>query len=533
MIRHPTFKPHWTPFVIPQTGVVLLSSDEQRLLNGGSFADLTLLLDGMTCVDDVIAALCDRHDIASLYFCLMQMENAGYLTDGPPETPPSLIVWTESGARLVTSGPRPTQEPDETRAADSFPPEATGAVSTDEGLATANPGGDPPRTPPSHVDGPRDERFASMLERIKPALHDTLVPASSFDKMLRVANLLPREFSEFWGIECRLDQTIQEADILFSVYPRTAGASLLAGAQPSCLDDLCEASPVWRALRTLARHWQRPDHPERLRITGLWLEHDTAAVRCDADLLRSIRQPNVFVAPSSQATADEIIRLTGILSRFFESARGSLPALRWFMDALPPGARLVWIGWMMTRDPACGLRLCISGVDPAALRPWLSAILPRHVDELMPLIDLLTPLCRSLVFCFNLTARGVDPDLGVECYIRKVFDESAEWMTLLRTLEDAGIPVLEHWQAVDDYVGTLAIPLQQRLHGDRLELNPIRCINHVKCRLSKAKIAQVKVYLAASHREVHLEDIKLASGLSMARDSLLGSNGECRAPTVR
>jgi len=506
MIEHPLFRARWTALVLPQMGVLLLSAGGHRSLKGAPFADLALLLDGVASVDDLISALRDRHDAASLYFCLMQMESAGYLMEGPAESPASVLVWTESGARLARTPAREMLDIEKSHAADGSAQSERGVVLLEEQDTTGTLGGDLPQTPSPARDA-LDERFTSLLEQVRPALSESLVPASSFVRMIDIAQRLPRGLSPHWGFESRLDHRNLGADISLSIWPDTEGASLLAGDEPSCLDDLCKVSPVWQGLRTLARHWQTSDHAKHPPISRVWLELDTAAVGGDAAFLRVIHRPNLFIGTHQRTTSNEVVRLAGILCRFFGVHRDKLAVLRWFVDALPPGAKLRWMGWMLTREADDALRLCIGAVAPETLRPWLSRILPGEVDNLMPWIDAITPLCSGIVLQFSLGSLGVDPDIGVECFMRRGLHEPAEWLPLIGLLENVGIPVLARWQAITNYVGVLSFPLEKRLNGDRLELNAVRNISHIKCELAQGRIEQAKVYLNFAQPRVHLGQI--------------------------
>jgi hypothetical protein len=57
MIESPVFKPHLTPVVIPDEGVLLLSEDGVRALHGKLYERLAPLIDGMRGTDALVAAL--------------------------------------------------------------------------------------------------------------------------------------------------------------------------------------------------------------------------------------------------------------------------------------------------------------------------------------------------------------------------------------------------------------------------------------------------------------------------------------------
>ncbi|NCC36197.1 MAG: hypothetical protein EOM24_29925, partial [Chloroflexia bacterium] len=321
----------------------------------------------------------------------------------------------------------------------------------------------------------------ARLERLKPRLLGTLMSSAGYARMIRVTSILPHEFSQFWGFECRLDESTTNADILFSIAKQSVGAHLLAGSCASSLDPLCHVWPVWRGLRTLARHWLSPGHHECHFIKNLWLEHDIAETEGDAELLRAIHQPNVFFGPEVTAKADDICRVTRMLTRFFAHGCSNVSALGPFLATLPRGSRLFQVGLMLGRDADQGLRLCIHGVLTDELRSWLGAILPGRARASIALLDGLAQHCRSLAFDFNLTEDGVAGTFAVECYQHRTVNDPADWLALINHLNASDDGLVKRWQAVSDYVGVEAAPVTERLRGDRIQLNTIRRINHLKC----------------------------------------------------
>ena len=87
MIEFPRFKPHLTPVVFPDEGVLLLAEDGARALHGRLYERIAPLLDGTHRVDDLIMALADEYDAAYVYYALMRLEKNGHLCQAAPDIP--------------------------------------------------------------------------------------------------------------------------------------------------------------------------------------------------------------------------------------------------------------------------------------------------------------------------------------------------------------------------------------------------------------------------------------------------------------
>ncbi len=87
MIKAPRFKPHLSPVVLPDEGVLLMSEEGARALHGRLYERIAPLLDGAHSVDDLIKALSDQYDAAHVYYALMLLEKNGYLCEATPNIP--------------------------------------------------------------------------------------------------------------------------------------------------------------------------------------------------------------------------------------------------------------------------------------------------------------------------------------------------------------------------------------------------------------------------------------------------------------
>jgi hypothetical protein len=362
------------------------------------------------------------------------------------------------------------------------------------------------------------EHLADVWGDIEPSLPESLFGEECRRQMRRVTERLPTRLSNFWGFECRLGEPEPFSDILFEIRKETPGPALLAGAHPSAIDDLCEAYPLWKKFRALARNWTNPGHVWNRDIHNLWLEMDLAG----ADAERVLRRPNIFFGPEPKTSSERVFELIGELMPVFERPSSQTRALREFFDCLPRGARVFQIGFMLDRADDAGIRLCVDKMapEPEKILPWLAGLWPAmsvaETESLRKVFKAVFPLCRCLNFGFNLTKDGVGDALGVECYEDWLDDDTAQWRPLLDEMTRAGLCLPEKARGVRDYAGITALPMRRRIDRGVIYLNTYRKIHHLKIALSRGTLTQAKAYLAVSRPGLPLSLFGLPNATSDA-----------------
>jgi hypothetical protein len=348
-----------------------------------------------------------------------------------------------------------------------------------------------------------DRCLLEILDQVRPALSTALIGGEGYVRLARIASLLPLKFSNFWGLEIRLGQPEALADILLSVHKGDPGMALLAGSSPSSLDPLCQTWPGWRTLRAFAGSLLNEGHQLHRRIRNLWLEFDLAEAAFGQDLEKAIAQPNLFFGPEMASSPEEMIAVISEVMAMHGSTQPGPGMLRWFLDALPPGAMLVQVGLMLTRVDDSGLRCCVTCRKPETIRPWLSSILPKdHSEPLFLLVKELLPLTHHTAFFLNLTEEGVEAAIGLECYRDWLQDGPEHWSALLDFLTDHGLCLPQKVKGIQDYAGVTESPLSDRLAGSMLYLPTSRKIHHLKCLLAGGRITQAKAYLSVSRPRI-------------------------------
>ncbi len=98
MLQRPTFSSAYRAQVQDDGSVVLLDETGYVVLGGRICTLLTPLLDGNRTADDIVAALDGEAPAAEVYYTLMLMEQAGYITEGAGKAPPEAAAfWARLG----------------------------------------------------------------------------------------------------------------------------------------------------------------------------------------------------------------------------------------------------------------------------------------------------------------------------------------------------------------------------------------------------------------------------------------------------
>ncbi|MCC6808853.1 MAG: hypothetical protein IT381_15610 [Deltaproteobacteria bacterium] len=303
----------------------------------------------------------------------------------------------------------------------------------------------------------------ALIEAVRPAL-GALVTDRSFAKVVGVAEQLPRELSKSYGFEYRFGG--EGVDFLFSVNDAERSHAILS---PSV-----GGAPAWAPVLALFDAWQRA--PLQGAIRNIWLELDTSAAPAAA--------PSVFIRPVAHGIGAGARAAFGHLvesTRSILSARARTNALPRILDALPPGAIVPQVGFMLAREttafrlcaqlpgpeiPAALARLGWSG-SPAALAEVLSELLPHAGTTVLLSLDV---------------DGSVGDRVGVELYGQEGKMEAAAFIALFDRLVARGLC------RDDERAAILA------WHGRSDEVR--RGINHVKIVFEPRGAVAAKAYLA-------------------------------------
>ncbi len=350
-----------------------------------------------------------------------------------------------------------------------------------------------------------DTSILTVLELIRESLPGGLIDAEGYTHLAAIAEQLPEALTTFWGFETRLGEPAARADILFETRKESRGQSLLAGATPSALDDLCRQWQTWQILREFAKRCQDRNHPFSSGIRNLWLEFDAAGTTSTAETTTLIRQPSVFLGPDTHALSkDTLLHLILDASAIFKQSDGWHPGLDALIAVLPDGAEIFQVGFMLARKSP-GLRVCVNKIPVEDIPTWLCQT--GWEGDALALARILEPIAtRSQIVSLNLnvTAKGPVEKVGVDCYMDWLIDDAGQWAPLLDWLEQQRLCLPQKRRGLEEFPGLSLCPPQPE-DASVAYLNIFRKIHHIKLSITGGRVVEAKGYLAISRPCLYLD----------------------------
>ena len=252
--------------------------------------------------------------------------------------------------------------------------------------------------------------------------------------------------------------------------------------------------PAWDRLHRFVAAWRDPSGPLWDEVRSLWLEFDVR----QRPVIESVSCPNVFFGNSRglRSRATILAGLDLLLDRDRTASSGPGPAAAGHhanaasgcLDALPPGAGILFAGLMLARQPEA-VRLCIDA-------PAGQSVL-RHFEQIAasagpaPSSTSMSDLLRHARHVVIQVEAGVEfsARLGFELYMgRKHRGRADAWRPLLQRLVQEGAAREDRSAAALDWPG---FAYDERL-GPRIIG---RWINHVKLVYAAGAFVEAKVYL--------------------------------------
>jgi hypothetical protein len=270
--------------------------------------------------------------------------------------------------------------------------------------------------------------LAEYLQPLTPYLPAELISPAAFSQIQSIARTLPGTLAySLLGFECRLGEDAPVADFLLSARAAVGGREALAGLGTG--DGPALPLPdhaVWQQVRAFAMAWADPRSPLYEGIDNIWLEFDVPETGTATPV------PSVFVgfqtttspepcAPASEPAALPDVILTQLALQPLLGR--AIPALvvqqlvRCF-TALPPGARVAFVGAMLARH-APALRLIINGMSLAQIAEYLPRVgWPGSIDDLLASSGALAAQADYIWLNIDVGEK-VYPKVGLECYYRR------------------------------------------------------------------------------------------------------------------
>jgi hypothetical protein len=338
--------------------------------------------------------------------------------------------------------------------------------------------------------------FSAVLDVLARHVPPTLLAPGLAQALSRSVARLPAELSDWEYLECWLGADAPRMDVILGV--SDTGRRILADREPAIPLTLANESRTWAGLRALARAWDSAPFADA--IQRIWLELDLGG--CEGD---PIVAPGVFL-DFSEESCHPPERLLDVLGQSIAILTGAPlegathRVLRHALEHLPAGAFAPFFGLFPGR-PGAGLRVCIAGLRPIELPPYLADIgWPGEPDELRALLEEIAalpggapePLLLHLDFAPALRPRiGLELVFQREPQVRGGFREASflAWLERLGLLTPDSAVALQAWPgvSVEHFPHELWPSLLHRL------------LNHVKLLIEPGLPPRAKAYLACHH----------------------------------
>jgi hypothetical protein len=351
-----------------------------------------------------------------------------------------------------------------------------------------------------------------VLRPVWPYLGDPLISPACIAEIAAVARQLPAGMSAFAGFECRLGAAEARAD--FSVCTMAVGGEResLAGAGPAGpRPDGAPGDDPWARVRRFAAAWASPGSPLHAHVGRVWLEFDVA------ERSAPLPAPNVFFGPApplERPTAGDAGH-AWVSTTALPALRGAglPPAIRRRLGdclaALPDGAGAFQVGLMLAR-PTDAVRVCVAGLDPAAIPEYLGRIGwggPR--GELDGVLERFGRQADRIGLAIDV-GETVGPRIGLECFLGGPIRSLPRWRPFLDELVEAGLcrpdkraALLRYPGYLDDRGGRDLWPEHLLRVSSFLEARVrsvvCRWLHHVKLSYEAGRPLEAKAYLAARH----------------------------------
>lgn len=342
--------------------------------------------------------------------------------------------------------------------------------------------------------------LTATIRRVAPRPPDALMTPEAMTEVFSIADQLPAALTRWLYLECRLAAAAPQVDLIVSVEPDGRGCLL---SQQGTRDDALLRNPIWQRVLALCTLWERDEDGSALGIERLWLEFDAD------DRARRLGHhgpvPGVFCDLTETAYSDldldaQLARIARLLTPLMDHppAHGSLKGIRRVMDLLPPGAHVVYVGYLPARGRDT-IRLCARAPESSCIPAYLEALHTfESEDDRQELAMQLATLRRwhgegrETVFHLDLAGDVVEPSLMVEYPLRTTpqirgrFDEVA----YLDALVHMGLCTPAKRHALNEWPGIAHGTLDHECWSTTL----VRRVNHVKLVFAPGGVVAAKAY---------------------------------------
>jgi hypothetical protein len=305
-----------------------------------------------------------------------------------------------------------------------------------------------------------ENSLVDYLKLLKPDIPPQLISSENWSKIEKVAGILPRAITSFFGFECHLGIEEPHADFLICADAKEAGRKILAEENYSiALPDFLMQHPVWNQIRDFSSTWNTDTSPLFKQVNNVWLEFDI-------DRIPTIPVPSCFFGSNpiyskhsiENNNSDDLHPYQWIS----QSALSSLLArniptkveqkLFQCFDLLPEGAYVFQIGVMLARQSDL-VRICIRNISPTQIVDYLTQInWQGSIVELKNVLDPLSNFVDRIDLDIDV-GEVILPKIGLECYLKNQPDFEPRWQLFLNHLVEMGLCLPQKRNALLDYPG--------------------------------------------------------------------------------
>lgn len=333
----------------------------------------------------------------------------------------------------------------------------------------------------------------SYLNVVSPYLGPAIVDEAALCRLRGVAKLLPP--CSLGGFELRA----RDGEPTVDFFVRLPYAN--PGFKPSLL-----AHPVWQTLQRLCNSVANPSGRLHELVTHIFLEFDLAAPPSETPI------PALFLESNTDRTltVHDVLAMAGTLDLHRQPSHISERALDCCLTKLPPGARVVDVGVMLSR-PGAALRLVIQRIPSAGVCRYLDSIgWLDSAHQFSSLVDDIAAHADPEVMLDIDVADTVRPKVGVEFYLRRETDNRPRWKALFAHLVDGGFAGPAKAAAVLEWPGFTQEGAAGHEWSENLALGDLlfrgmarsmfwRTINHIKLSYQPGQEPEIKIYLGLGH----------------------------------
>lgn len=336
------------------------------------------------------------------------------------------------------------------------------------------------------------------LNAIFKDMPSELINQEGYLRLSALTEMFPSEFSNFWGVECRLNTDEPLADILFEIKNNTSSQKLLAGYKPSNLDILCANYNAWHKIRAFANHWAQEQSILNKHILNLWLEFDTERLTSHKFAEDLLQKPSVFLGLRSRELSEsECTQILYHANSLLLFPKILLDSLQSFISHIPSPGQLFQLGSMLGRTSR-DLRVCVNHLPFDVVPNWLVDIGWKGDSQALSVVlSKLAPILRAFAIDLNLTEQGPSQKIGLECYIDWEEGSSDQWKLFLGTIQQFILCSPAKRIGLLQYPGEVLLPSTSRRTADgALCFSLFKRIHHIKLGFDNGHVTDAKAYLS-------------------------------------